>query len=107
MENCDVCGQKHGKRIDLFAIEKEDIDSFKLVQNKISCASQAARPEAIPDGVDNNKAKLFIQAAIDSLASYKWLEQDLWSQIIMKYNLPKDKNVHIDFNASMFYFLED
>ena len=78
-----------------------------FVRHGVSCANQAMSPSAIPDGVDDNKAKLFIQAAIDSLASYKWLEQDLWSQMIEKYNLPKNKNVPIDFNELIFYYLED
>lgn len=103
---CKYCGKEHGKRIDLMGVEKQDVDSFKLVQNKISCANQAANPNAIPDGVDEVKAKLFIQAAIDSLASYKWLEQDLWLQMTEKYNLPKDKNIYIDFDKSVFYYLE-
>jgi hypothetical protein len=110
MENevCQSCGKVHGKRVYLMPIEKIDVDSFKLIQNKLSCANQAANPSAIPDGVEEQKAKLFIQAAIDSLATYKWLEQDYWNQTIEKYNLPKDKNVHIDFNKSMFYYyIED
>ena len=71
------------------------------------CAQQAASWDAIPSEVEEQKARIFIQAAIDSLATYKWLEQDYWSQTIEKYNLPKNKNVHIDFDNSMFYYLED
>lgn len=30
---------------------KEEIDSIQLIRNKIDCASQACRPDAIPDGI--------------------------------------------------------
>lgn len=104
-EVCEKCGQIHNKRIDLMLASKEDVDEFKLVQNKINCARQAVTPSAIPDGVDDNKVKLFVQAAIDSLASYQWLQQDLWARMIEKYDLPKDKNVYVDFGNGMFYYL--
>jgi len=86
---------------------KEELDSIKLIQNKISCASQACRPDAIPDGVDEIKAKWFIQSAIDSLASYRWLEEDWWSEVKKKYELPKDVNVWIDFDNAEFYLIEE
>lgn len=104
---CSVCGEVHGVRKDLdIKTDKQDLDSFKLIQNKIACAKQAVSPSAIPDGVDESKVKLFIQSAIDSLANYQWLEQDLWNMIIEKYSLPKDKNVYLDFNDGSFYYLE-
>ena len=67
----------------------------------------AVNPDAIPDGVSEEKAKLFIQVAIDSLGAYRWLESDWWKDMIAKYKLPQDKNVHIDFMTGMFYVLEN
>jgi len=107
-EVCKDCGQVHGKRIDLNTIcEKDDLDSLDLIRNKINCATQAVRPDAIPDGVSKEKAKLFIQSAIDSLGAYRWLENDWWKDIVKKYKLPQDKNVRIDFGTGMFYILEN
>jgi hypothetical protein len=95
------------KRIILGNIEYDDLSKFELIVNKIDCARQAARPDAIPDGIDPDKAKLYIQAAIDSLATYTWLEKDMWKTVKEKYNLPKDKNVYADFIDSVFYYLEE
>lgn len=83
--------------------DTNDLNDLQLLQNKISCAHQAARPDAIPDEVPEHKAKLFIIAAIDSLGSYKWLEKNWWDEAKKKYNLPEGVNIWIDFSTGMFY----
>jgi len=93
------------KNLGIFC-EKFDLDSIQLLQNKISCASQAAQADAIPDGVNEHKARLFIQAAIDSLGGYKWLEKDWWENAKKKYNLPNETVVWIDFVTGEFYINE-
>lgn len=105
--NCNCIPQAQGTRkgLNIFCT-KEEIDSIQLIQNKVSCANQACSPDAIPDGVDEIKAKWFIQSAIDSLASYRWLENDWWSNMKKKYELPKEVNVWIDFDTSEFYIFE-
>lgn len=85
---------------------KEEIDSIQLIRNKIDCASQACRPDAIPDGINEIKAKWFIQSAIDSLASYRWIEQEWWKEIKKKYNLPLNINIWVDFETQEFYIFE-
>ena len=109
-EVCSQCGKVHTnfKRVDLgIRISKEELDSLQLIQNKLNCAAQAARPEAIPDGISESKARIFIQAAIDSLASYRWLQKDWWDSIMIKYDTPKDKNINIDFNTNDLYIMEE
>ena len=44
--------------------DKLDLDSLSLIQNKLFCASQAARIEAIPNNVSELKVKLFDVAVI-------------------------------------------
>lgn len=105
---CPVCGKKHGKRLDLkIFCTKEELDSINLIISKIQCANQAARPDAIPNGVAADKIRLFVQAAIDAKANYLWLEKDWWNNAIKKYALPQDKRVFIDFNSGVFYILEE
>ena len=106
--NCNCNTQQEGTRkgLNIFCT-KEEIDSIQLIQNKISCASQACSPDAIPDGVDETKAKWFIQSAIDSLASYRWLENEWWKEMKVNYNLPKDVNVWVDFDSMEFYIIEE
>lgn len=107
-EVCQVCGKVHGKRINLgVTCESEELQSMELIINKLNCAQQAANPNAIPPGTPQPEAKMFIQAAIDSLGNYKWLESDWWNNAKKKYNLPDDKNVFIDFDTGDFYFNEE
>ena len=65
---CPSCGRIHVKEMLGIYATKEETDSLALINNKLSCAAQAARPDAIPQGVDPERAKLFVQAAIDSIA---------------------------------------
>lgn len=83
--------------------KKEHIDSLELIMNKIQCAKQASCIHAIPDDVPEQKVKWFVQAAIESLANYQWLEKDWWNQAKKVYALPQDKNIWIDFNSGDFY----
>lgn len=85
---------------------KEDVDTLQLIQNKVNCAAQACRPDVIPDRVSEEKARWFIQAAIDSLANYRWLETDWWNTMRQKYNLPTDREIWVDFNTYEFYIFE-
>lgn len=86
---------------------KEEVDSLSLIINKVNCASQAAQIGAIPDGATEEKVKWFIQAAIDSLSNYQWLQKDWWNSMMSKYNLPKDNNVWVDFQTYDFYIIKD
>jgi hypothetical protein len=104
---CKVCGRIHSKETLGIYATKEETDSLALINNKISCAAQAARPDAIPQGVDPERAKLFVQAAIDSLGVYRWLEQDWWRGVKKVYALPENVNVFLDFNTGEFYMVTD
>jgi len=96
-----------GKRKNLGIIcTEEELQTIQLIQNKISCASQAASPLSIPNGISEEKAKWYIQAAIDSLASYRWLESEWWKEMKLKYSLPQGHNVWIDFDTKEFYIIE-
>lgn len=84
---------------------KEERQSIELIQNRVSCARQAARADAIPDGAPEESARIFIQAAIESLAQYMWLEQQWWREVKEKYKLPDDREVWVDFVTGEFYIL--
>lgn len=84
----------------------DELNEIELIQNRISCAQQAARPDAIPKGISSENAEAFIRAALESLAQARWLEDRWWKQVRVKYQLPHDVNVWIDFMTKEFYVIE-
>lgn len=106
---CPVCGKVHGKqkRENLnLACSPEELDNMKLIQNKLSCANQAARPNAIPDNVSADKIDLFVKAALNTKAEALFLQQMWWEEMKKKYNLPPEQNVFLDFMNGSFYILK-
>jgi hypothetical protein len=105
---CPSCGKVHGKRTDLgLKTTKEELDSLKLIQNKYSCACQAAQPGSIPDGIPKEKAESFIAGALAAKAEAQWLQQMWWEEITEKYALKDKGNVSIDFTDGSLYLYED
>ena len=110
MENtkCNVCGESHEKRVDLnIKCSEMEAESFKLLHNKITCANQALSPASIPNGVHNDKIRIYLTTVLESLSNYKFLEQNWWDTCINKYSLPKNKNIYIDFNSRDFYYFDE
>jgi hypothetical protein len=108
---CPSCGKVHGKKVLLgITATKEELDSLKLIQNKYSCACQAAQPNAIPDGIPKEKAEAYIASALGVKAEAQWLQQLWWEEVALKYNF-KDKagqaNVSIDFTDGSFYIYKE
>jgi len=102
------CHQDHGNdlvdRKDLgIKITQEELNSITLVNTKISCARQAATPASIPDGVSEQNVKLFVKGALEALAEAQFLAQVWWSTMQVKYQLPTDKHIHVDFLTGEFY----
>lgn len=90
LDTCPACGKRHGhkKLLGLF-VEKEALDSLKLIQNKYACACQAAQPMAIPDGTPKDKAEMFIAGALAAKAEAQWLQQMWWAEIFLSITLRK------------------
>ena len=96
------------KIVDLGAqCTESEVRELELIQTRVSCARQAMRADMIPPGTSEDIIRTFVQAAIESLAQYTWLEKKWWDEMKEKYNLPRDKNVWIDFNRRMFYIIPE
>lgn len=84
---------------------KEEMNSLKLIQNNLTCATQAASPESIPDNVDKDKAVIFIAGAIEAKARALWLQDEWWDEIVKKYEIEhtQEDPIYIDFITLEFY----
>lgn len=87
------------KNIDGLFATKDQLDSMNLIQVKIACANQAL--EVFPRGLESKDIGAYVQACIESLSSYKFLETDLWRELRQQYNLGED--VFLDLNSGQFY----
>ena len=105
---CPKCGKVHQKSIPTgIKMDKEDADDMSLILNKLNCAQQAADIKNIPEGVSQEVVSKFVQATLEVLSNYKWLEEDWWKRAIIKYNLPKEDllRISIDTNAMEFVYI--
>jgi hypothetical protein len=93
------------ERTGIFLTE-EEMSSLRLIQNQLSCASQAADPRNIPDGCPEDKAKVFVKAALEAKADALFLEQDWWNVIVAEHSM-QGKHVHIDFGNNELLFVKD
>jgi hypothetical protein len=56
--------------------------------------------------VTREQIKLFVEAALEAKAEAMSLQRQWWREIFAKYpELPKDKNVFVDFDTGEFYLL--
>jgi len=83
----------------------EEIKSLKLIQNNVTCATQACSPNSIPDNVPREKAEIFVTGAIEAKARSLWLQDQWWDEAIKKYNIQhtQENPVYIDFTTGEFY----
>ena len=108
LDICPSCGKRHGKKELLNKIvSAEELNSLTLIQNKYSCACQAAQPNAIPDGTPKDKAEMFIAGALAAKAEAQWLQQMWWNEILAKYAIADKGNINIDFSTrELFLYTE-
>jgi hypothetical protein len=105
-ELCPICGKVHDKRENLgIKADQDEVEDLILIQNRLDVAAQAAQPADVPQGTTPEQVQLFVTAALNVRAGALNLQRKWWNEIIAKYNLPKDKNVFVDFNTCEFYVL--
>jgi hypothetical protein len=104
-EVCPICGKVHPKRQDLnIKAARDEVESLILINNRINVAAQAAQPTAIPSGVTPEQVQVFVNAALNARAEAMNLQRQWWNEIFTKYpQLPRDKNVFVDFDTCDFY----
>jgi len=79
-------------------IEENELGAINLIKNKIYCAKQALNINVIPENEESDKVKQYLQAVIDILGGYTWLEKAWWENIYEKYNIDKSKKIHLNLN---------
>jgi hypothetical protein len=103
---CPICGQTHPKQENLgIKAERVEVDSLVLFNTRVQVARQAASPADIPQGVTADQVKVFVQAALYAQAEALAQQRGWWQEVIAKYNLPRDKNVFVDFDTGDFYII--
>ncbi|MDR1453986.1 MAG: hypothetical protein LBJ25_08460 [Candidatus Margulisbacteria bacterium] len=102
---CPICGKVHPRREDLsIKATRDEVESLILINNRIDVAAQAAQPAALQQGVTAEQVQVFVNAALNARAEAMSLQRQWWNEIFAKYpQLPKDKNVFVDFDTCDFY----
>lgn len=87
----------------------DEIKSLKLIQNNVTCATQACSPLSIPDNVPREKAEIFIAGAIEAKARALWLQDQWWAEALKKYKIEhtQENPIYVDFTTCEFYRLGD
>ena len=106
---CPECGKVHPQRKNLdIKATREEVESLMLINNRAQVAAQAAQPTALPQGVTPEQVQIFVQAAINARAEAISMQRGWWNEIFTKYpQLPKDKNIFVDFESYEFYCMKD
>jgi len=85
-------------------VDKEQIDSVKLLNTKINCAEGAL--QTIPQFASEQEKRFYIQSVLDSLGNYRWLLQDFWDSIYNKYGIDGNVNLNLDYNTGEIFLYE-
>lgn len=105
---CPKCGKTHPlpKNLGVKA-EPEELNSLIMINNRVNVANQATQPTNIPPNITKEQVKLFVDAALEAKVEAMDLQRQWWKEILVKYtDLPKDKNVFVDFETGEFYVME-
>ncbi|MDR2428363.1 MAG: hypothetical protein LBD62_00975 [Candidatus Margulisbacteria bacterium] len=104
-EVCPICGKVHPKRQDLnIMAAREEVECLILINNRVNVAAEAAQPTALQQGVTQEQVQVFVNAALNAKAEAINLQRQWWNEILAKYpQLPRDKNVFVDFDTCDFY----
>lgn len=104
MQTCQVNRQRRdiGKRC-----EENERRAFELIMTKEGNLKQALRPDAVPVNVAKENVVRFIDAASEALSRNDMAKQELWRQMIDKYDLPVDQNNYVDLRTGEFYVIEE
>jgi hypothetical protein len=104
-EVCPLCGKVHPRRQDLnIKATREEVESLILLNNRVSVAGEAAQPAVLQPGVSAEQVQVFVQAALNAKAEGMNMQRQWWREIFGKYpELPRDKNVFVDFETCDFY----
>ncbi|MDR1997166.1 MAG: hypothetical protein LBQ83_02435 [Candidatus Margulisbacteria bacterium] len=89
-------------------IDSDIVQNLILALNKVSCATQAVRPGAVPAGVPLAEARRFFKEAIFSLADAQSMQDFIWQEIAAGNNIhiKEITKLYVDFNTRELYIEE-
>lgn len=103
-EVCPVCGQVHPQRKELDkSCTKEELDGFRLLKTRVDVAQQMLQSVGGQGNGNAAHTEAMVSGALNAKAEAMYLQQNWWSEMIAKYDLPKNENVFIDTNTGAFY----
>jgi hypothetical protein len=85
-------------------VSKEELDSAKLIRNRLSCADQMLK--TIPDGIDQETMDKYIQSVVEAKSEADWLQEIWWEKVKALYDIREI--VYVDYSdGSLFTYRED
>jgi hypothetical protein len=105
---CPKCGKVHAvkKLVSLgIPVPKDELDSLRIIINRINCADQALNPRNIPLDATQDQVNRYVVAQNAAKADGQWLEQDWWQRMQKKFSLPD--NATVDFMNEVFAVEEE
>jgi hypothetical protein len=83
-------------------LPKKDIDSYETIHNKLTCAQQAMRPNAVPPYAPVSARDKFFREAIFAYADAQYLQEYFWRDLARRHGVePADQpKLEVDFNTS-------
>jgi hypothetical protein len=86
----------------LAVLSKDDIRSLEIAYNKVVCARQALRPNAIPPYAPKTAADRFFREAVFAYADAQYLQEYFWRELAGRHGVAgKDiGRLNVDFNTN-------
>ncbi|MDR1114529.1 MAG: hypothetical protein LBL50_05505 [Candidatus Margulisbacteria bacterium] len=86
----------------LVVLTEDDIHSLEIAANKVFCAYQVLRPDAVPPYAPKAAADKFFREAIFAYADAQYLRDNFWLGLARQYGIAeKDMSkLYVDFHTN-------
>ena len=92
----------------LAILTRDDIRNLEIAYNKVSCARQALRPNAIPPYSPHSAADRYFREALFAYADARYLQGYFWRELAGRYGVEqKDMGrLQVDFDTKKLFINE-
>ncbi|MDR1453097.1 MAG: hypothetical protein LBJ25_03885 [Candidatus Margulisbacteria bacterium] len=86
----------------LAMLTRDDIRNFEVAHNKVLCARQALRPNAVPAYAPLQARDKFFREAIFASADAEYLEDSFWRELSRQHGIASADmgRLRVDFNTN-------
>ncbi|GBR73189.1 hypothetical protein NO1_0614 [Candidatus Termititenax aidoneus] len=86
-------------------LSKDERDSYEVIYNKISCAKQALRANAIPPYAPVQAADRYFREAIFAYADAQYLQEYFWRELARRYGVEQKymDRLQVDFDTNKLF----